>query len=337
MIYFLFKRMLSLIFVLVGISILTFWLTHMIPADPARLMAGQQASAEQVEAINRKYRLDRPVLEQYIYYAKGVLVGDFGNSMTTRRPVAADLKAFFPATAELALASLAILVLLGIPAGLLAAVRERGWFDVLSYSGSLAAVSMPTFWLGLLLQLLFYRYLDWFPVGGRLSIMAIEPDTVTGFMTIDSLIAGDFETFRSALLHLILPSFTLAAGSMAIVFRMTRASARSALGTTYVRAARSRGLSESTILFRHVAPNAVLPAITVIGLQVGAIFSGSVIVEAIFSWPGLGLYMVNAIKYLDYQAIVGVTIVISAVFVICNLIVDILYISLNPQMRGKMI
>lgn len=337
MLRYLLKRILSLIAVLVGMSVLTFWLTHLIPANPARLMAGQQASAEQVAEIARKFHLDRPLVEQYFYYSKGVLQGDFGNSMTTRRPVLADLEEFFPATAELTVASLVIILLLGVPSGLLAAARRNGWFDRLNFAGSLAAVSMPAFWLGLLLQLYFYRYLDWLPVGGRLAIEDIEPDRVTGFLTVDSLLAGDLETFRSALLHLVLPSVTLAAGSVAIVFRMTRASAGSVLRSTYVRAARSRGISERAVMIRHVAPNAVLPAITVIGLQIGVIISGSVIVESIFSWPGIGLYMVNAIKYLDYQAIVGVTIVVSAVFVLCNLLVDVLYIAVNPQMRGRMI
>lgn len=336
LVYFI-KRVLSLVAVLVGMSILTFWLTHLIPADPARLMAGQQASAEQVAEIARKFRLDRPLVEQYYHYSAGVLQGDFGNSMTTRRPVVADLKEFFPATAELTVASLLIILLLGVPTGLIAAARRKGWFDRLNYAGSLVAVSMPTFWLGLLLQLYFYRYLDWLPVGGRLGIMDIEPDRVTGFLTVDSLIAGDIDMFWSAVRHLVLPSLTLAAGSVAIVFRMTRASARSVLRSTYVRAARARGILERDIMIRHVAPNAVLPAITVIGLQIGVIISGSVIVESIFSWPGIGLYMVNAIKYLDYQAIVGVTIVVSAVFVLCNLLVDILYIAVNPQMRGRML
>ncbi len=331
------KRGLSLIFVLFGMTVLTFWLSHMIPADPARLMAGQQASAAQVAQISRKFGLDKPIPEQYMTYMAGVLRGDFGESMTTRRPVLKDLQEFFPATLELTSFSLLLIVLAGIPSGLYAAARRNGLFDKSVYGSSLVAVSIPTFWLGLLLQLCFYRYLDWLPVGGRLGIEDLDPERITGFITVDALLAGDVHTFWSAIVHLILPAATLAAGSVAMVFRMTRASAVEVLKATYIQAVRSRGICEAQILVRHVMPNAILPTITVIGLQIGVLISGSVVVESVFGWPGVGSYMVSAIKYLDYQAIVGVTILVAVVFVFSNLVVDLAYISFNPLIRGRML
>ncbi|MEX2649629.1 MAG: ABC transporter permease [Alphaproteobacteria bacterium] len=328
---FIVRRLALLVVVVVGMTLITFILTHVVPGDPARMLAGQHATLDQVEAFRRLYGLDRPLPEQYLIYMNGLLKGDLGQSLTTRRPVLDDLRQFLPATLELTSAALVLVILGGIPLGVLAAVRRGKALDHVIRVVTVGGVSLPVFWLGIALQIVLYRWLGWLPIGGRLGIVDIEPARVTGMYTVDALIAGDTATFVSALVYLILPASTLAAGSLAVVTRMTRAASIEVLDANYVRTARAKGLFETVILRRHVLRNAMIPTMTVIGLQVGTLLAGNVLTEVVFNWPGIGLYAVNAISYLDYAAIMGVTVTISLVYVTVNLLVDIAYVVLDPR------
>lgn len=325
------RRLTLLVLVILGMSIITFSLTHLVPGNPARLMAGQHATQAQVDAIVRKYGLDRPLPEQYLTYMSGLVRGDLGLSMTTRRPVRDDILQFLPATIELTLSAVILVICLGIPLGIIAAVSHGRLIDHLTRIFTIAGVSIPIFWLGIVLQIIFYRWLDLLPVGGRLGIIDIEPPPVTGLYLVDSLLAGELETFRSAAVHLIMPASALAVGSLAVTTRMMRASVIEALDADYVLTARAKGLLERVILARHVARNALIPTTTVLGLQVGFLLAGNVLTEVVFNWPGIGLYAVNAIRYLDYAAIMGVTLVISVIYVSVNLLVDIVYVVLDPR------
>lgn len=325
------RRLLLMVIVLLGMSVITFALTHIVPGNPARLLAGQHATQEQVEAVAKLYGLDRPVVEQYWVYIGGLFRGDLGMSLTTRRPVADDLRQYLPATIELTTAAILLVIGLGLPTGLLAAIRRGRPLDHLIRVSTVAGVSMPIFWFGIVLQIVFYRKLQLLPIGGRLGIIDIEPSRITGSYVIDTLLAGDVETFLSALVHLILPAATLAAGSIAVVTRMMRASVIEVLDADHVRQARAKGLVEPIVLGRHVFRNALIPTTTVIGLQVGTLLAGNVLTEVVFNWPGIGLYAVNAIRYLDYSAIMGVTLTVSIIYVFVNLLVDIAYVLLDPR------
>ena len=325
------RRLLLMVIVLLGMSVITFALTHIVPGNPARLLAGQHATQEQVGAVAKLYGLDRPVVEQYWVYIGGLFRGDLGMSLTTRRPVADDLRQYLPATIELTTAAMLLVIGLGLPTGLLAAIRRGRPLDHLIRVATVAGVSMPIFWFGIVLQIVFYRNLQVLPIGGRLGIIDIEPPRITGAYVIDTLLAGDLDTFLSALVHLILPAATLAAGSVAVVTRMMRASAIELLDADHVRQARAKGLVERIVLGRHVFRNALIPTTTVIGLQVGTLLAGNVLTEVVFNWPGIGLYAVNAIRYLDYSAIMGVTLTVSIIYVFVNLLVDIAYVLLDPR------
>ena len=325
------RRLLLLVLVVAGMSLITFALTHLVPGDPARLLAGQRATQEQVEALARKYGLDRPLHEQYATYMSGLLRGDLGISMTTRRAVTKDIGQFLPATIELTLSAVVLTGLIGIPLGLLAAVNRGRIVDHMIRVLTIAGVSMPIFWLGIILQIAFARWLEILPIGGRLGIVDIPPPHATGLYTIDSLLAGDWTTFRSSLVHLVMPAAALAVGSLAVITRMTRTSTLEVLSSDYILAARAKGLPEFTILRRHVLKNAMIPTTTVFGLQVGFLLAGNILTEVVFNWPGIGLYAVKAISYLDYSAIIGVTIIISVIYVTVNLIVDGVYLLLDPR------
>lgn len=325
------RRLVLLVGVLVGMSVITFSLTHLVPGNPARLLAGPHASKAEVDALAHQFGLDLPVPEQYVVYVQKLLHGDLGMSLTDRRPVVVDLAQFLPATIELTLVALVLTVAIGIPLGLVSGVARGTLVDHLVRVVSIGGVSMPIFWLGLILQLVLYREVGLLPASGRLGPFDIPPPSVTGLYTIDSLLAGRLDTFVTAATHLVLPAVTLAAGSIAVVTRMMRASVIEALEADYVRTARAKGLLERTVLSRHVLKNALIPTVTVIGLQVGYLLAGNVLAEAVFSWPGIGLYAVNAIGNLDYAAIMGVTLVISVVYVLVNLVVDLIYALLDPR------
>ena len=325
------RRLVSLPVVLVGMSLITFALTHLVPGNPARLLAGPHASAAQVAQLRHQYGLDQSLPAQYWTYMSDLLHGDLGMSITTRRPVAADLGQFFPATVELTVAAMLIVVLVGLPLGLLGGLVKGRLPDHAIRLFSISAVSMPVFWLGIVLQIVFYEKLNVLPASGRIDALSIPPAHVTGLYSVDSLLAGDLSAFRSSLAHLVLPAVTLAAGSLAVVTRMMRASVIDTSESDHLRAAEAKGLGRALIVRRHVVRNAVLPVTTVIGLQVGTLLAGSVLTEVVFSWPGIGLYAVDAIENLDYAAIMGVTLLISGIYVLVNLAVDLAYLVLDPR------
>jgi len=333
MLFYALRRLLVLPLILLGISVVLFFLTHLLPGDPAKMMAGEHAPPETVEIVRREFGLDKPLPEQYCLYIANLLRGNLGTSIHTRRPVLKDLSLYLPATLELTATSILLTILMGVPLGILSATKKDSLLDHLSRFTALSGVSMPIFWLGLLLQLLFYRHFHLLPIGGRLGVDLAPPRQITGLYTMDSLLALDLRAFWGALCHLALPSFTLAFSSLAVVSRITRSNMLEVLSQDYIRTARGKGLAEMVIHYRHALKNAFIPTLTVIGLQAGALLSGAFLVEAIFNWPGLGLYTVRAITLLDYPAIMGTSLLITLAFILINLLVDMLYGLLDPRIR----
>jgi peptide/nickel transport system permease protein len=325
------RRLGFLALVMLGISIITFLLSHVVPGDPARLFAGPRASAAAVAAIRHQYGLDRPIWEQYLRYLNGIIHGDFGYSLTSHRAVSADISDYLPATIELTLTSIVFVLVVGIPLGVLSAVWAGSLIDQLGRLVSITGVALPSFWLGLMAQLLLFDQLGWFPAGGRLDTTVQPPHHITGLYTVDSLLSGNMTLFAQSLWHLLLPAAVLGYGSLAVLTRQLRASMLEVLPQDYVRTALAKGLSRYTVIVRHALRNALLPATTVMGLQVGALLSGALLVEDVFSWPGIGRYATLATLTLDYNAIMAVTLVAALIYVVVNLLVDILYIILDPR------
>ncbi len=328
------RRLISLVLVLFGMSLMTFVISRVIPADPAAAAAGEGASIEAIEKIRHEMGLDLPLHEQYVRYVAGVVLhGDLGVSIVNRQPVLEDILTYVPASLELAVVSLLICVPIGIVLGVISAARAGGISDAATRAFAIVGVSMPVFWLGLLLQLVFYRLLRWFPPGGRLGSEVDVPATVTGLLLVDSLIGGDLEAFASALRHIALPAVTLAVANLAVITRMTRSSLLEVLHQDYIRTAHAKGLGYWGVLFRHALKPAAIPVVTVIGLQLAGLIAWVFLVETIFSWPGIGSYAVRAILSLDFNAIMGVTLFTSFVYVVINLLVDVIYVVLDPRIR----
>ncbi len=325
------RRLLFTVFVLLGLSLMTFTLSHLVPANPARLIAGPRASASTVAKIEKEYGLDQPLPRQYAEYMKGVIQLDFGRSFATRKPVSDDLARYLPATIELGLYAFIVSTLLGVPLGIASAVRRDSPIDHVSRFVSISGLALPVFWLALMSQFLFFSKLGWLPDGRRLPDSVDPPPGVTGFYTIDALLAGQWSTFVTAAEHLILPVAVLAFGSLAVTTRMVRAGMLEVLAEDYIRTARAKGLAAPVVVRRHALKNALLPAVTSIGLQIGLLLSGAFLVEIVFSWPGIGRYAVNAIMQIDYNAIMATTLVIAVIFVLLNLVTDILYLFLDPR------
>ncbi|MFM8594760.1 MAG: ABC transporter permease, partial [Chloroflexota bacterium] len=315
------RRLFFLIFVLLGLSLITFTLSHVVPGDPARLMAGPRASKATVAKIREKYGLDDPVPTQYVNYVKGVLRGDLGDSFTSRRPVIEDLKKYLPATLELGFYAFVVSTLIGIPLGVISAVKRDKLPDHIARFISISGLALPVFWLAIMAQFLFFGKLGWFPDGGRLPMGYEPPPRVTTFYTLDSLIAGDWDTFVLSLKHLFLPMIVLAYGSLAVITRMVRGGMLEVLNQDYIRTARAKGIKNNEVIRKHAMKNAMLPTVTSLGLQIGLLLSGAFLVEIVFSWPGIGRYAVDAIQRLDYNATMATTLVIAVVFVLMNLVV----------------
>jgi len=330
---FLARRLALLLIVLLGLSALTFALSHLVPTDPARAALGFDAAPDMVQQYRREMGLDRPVPVQYVLYLRNLVRGDLGVSIMTRRSVVEDLGKFIPATLELTLASLLLSVVAGGMLGVLGAIHRGGPVDVLATAVPVAQLSVPVFVMGLLLLLVFYRTLDWLPYGGRLDSMLVAPPTITGLYTIDSLLHLDGRAFRSAGAHLILPAVALSNLTLAEMTRITRSAVLEVLNQDYVRTARSKGLAEWAVIWRHVLKNAAIPVVTVMGLRVGFLMGGAVITETIFSWPGIGRYAWEGARNLDLNVVMGVTLVIALFYALINLLVDILYSRLNPRVR----
>jgi len=333
MLRFIARRLVFMVFVLFGMTLITFTLTHVVPADPIRLLAGPHATQAQLMTLRRVYGMDRSLPEQYIIYLQNVVHGNLGVSLTDRRPVLDDIKQFFPATVELALCALVLTVGVGVPLGVYAAMGRGRIADALIRVTSIAGVSMPIFWLGLVAQFIFFKQLGWLPIGGRLDLLDSPPTTVTGLYLVDAVITGNFAVVGDVITHLILPAITLALGSLVLVTRMTRASMLEILAQDYVRTARAKGVGYSRIVFRHALKNAITPTLTVIGLQLGYLLSGDFLAETIFNWPGIGYFGVNAISNLDFPGIMGVTLVVSVIYVVANLVVDVLYVVVDPRVQ----
>ena len=330
---YLIHRLIALIPVVIGVTILVFIISHAIPGDPARMIAGQKASREAVENIRKSHGLDKPLPVQYLRYIAGLARGDLGVSIRNHRPVLDDLKDFFPATLELTLAALALCLLVGLPLGVLSAVRRNKLTDHLTRVFSVFGVSTPVFWLGLMLLLLFYRRLGWLPGSGRIDVVLTAPAKVTGLYLADSLLAADWTLFFNALSHIILPAFCLSYVYLAIVTRIVRSSMIAVLGQEYITTARANGISEIAVVVRHALKNSLIPTVTIVGLSFGELLGGAILTETIFAWPGMGKYVVDSVNFLDFPAIMGFTLAAALAYMLINLAVDVLYAILNPRIK----
>ena len=317
----------------IGVTLLTFALIRLAPGDPVLLLAGERGiDAVRYARLRAELGLDQPLLVQYAYYMAGVLKGDLGKSIITREPVLQEFLTLFPATIELSMMAMTFAVLIGLPAGITAAVRRGSVFDHTVMGASLTGYSMPIFWWGLLLILLFSVTLGWTPVSGRIAVIHfVEP--VTGFILLDSWIAGDRAAFVSALRHLMLPAVVLGTIPLAVIARMTRSSMLEVLNEDYIRTARAKGLSPVLVIGIHALRNALIPVITVIGLQVGVLLTGAILTETIFSWPGVGKWLIESIRRRDYPVLQGGVLLVATVVMAVNLTVDLLYGLINPRIR----
>ncbi|MGI9318392.1 MAG: ABC transporter permease subunit [bacterium] len=317
----------------IGITLLTFAMIRLVPGDPIELLAGERGvTPERHAQLRAEYGFDKPLLEQYWNYISGVLQGDLGKSITTKQPVVEEFFTLFPATVELSVFAIILAVLIGLPAGIIAAVRRGSVFDHTVMGTALTGYSMPIFWWALLLIIFFSGMLGWTPVSGRISLLYFfEP--VTGFMLIDSLLSGQEGAFRSALSHLVLPAIVLCTIPLAVIARQTRSAMLEVLNEDYVRTARAKGLSPIRVITVHALRNALIPVITVIGLQVGVLFSGAVLTESIFSWPGIGKWLIDSISRRDYPSVQGGILMIATTVILVNLLVDLVYGLINPRIR----
>jgi peptide/nickel transport system permease protein len=326
------RRLLTLLYALLGVSLTIFVLMRLIPGDPAIVMLGERATPERIAEVRRDLGLDRPLVVQYVFYIRNILTGNLGRSIHTHTRVSEELLQRFPATIELSLTAMSIAVCFGVLAGILSATRQYSILDSGFMFLSLAGVSMPIFWLGLMMIWAFALVLGVFPPSGRLDVRLFL-DTITGFHLIDSLLTHQWEAFWDALWHLVLPSLTLATVPLAVMARMTRASLLEVLRQEYITTARSKGLNEWVVIRRHALRNALIPILTIGGLQFGILLGGAILKETIFSWPGLGRLLYNAVLARDYPLVQGATLLIAATFSVINLSVDLLYAVINPRIR----
>lgn len=319
----------------IGITIVAFAFVRVLPGDPVLLMAGERGlSPERHAALLAEMGFDRPIWQQYLTFLGQLFQGDFGASIVTKKPVLTEFFTLFPATLELSICAILLAILIGLPLGMFAAIRRGSWFDQISMSTALVGYSMPIFWWGLLLIIFFSGTLGWTPVSGRISLLYYFP-RVTGFMLIDSVLSGQKGAFTSALSHLILPAIVLATIPMAVIARQARSAMLEVLGEDYVRTARAKGMSPLRIVGLHALRNALIPIVTTIGLQVGTLLGGAILTETIFSWPGIGKAMVDSISRRDYPSVQGGLLIIAALVMIVNVIIDLLYGYINPRIRHR--
>ncbi len=327
---FLIKRSLQIIPVLIGLSFLIFLLTRIMPGDSVKLALGPDASNEQVEIMRESMGLNEPFIMQYFNYVTGLFTGDWGMSLLTNRNVGSDLIERFPATLELVLLSMLIAIVVGIPLGVISAVRKDKFFDHLSRIFALSGVAIPRFWLGIMLQIVFAYWLSMLPTVGRGEII---PTNITGLRLLDSLLTGNIEAFVDSFKHIILPAIALSVGTLAQIMRMTRANMIEQLNKDYITAAKAYGLPSKLIIHRYMLKNAFTSTLTVIGLSFGYLLGNAFLVEAVFGWPGIAQYGIDAVIYKDFNAIIGVTLVIGIIFSITNLLVDLIYGYLDPRIK----
>ncbi|RUT32468.1 ABC transporter permease [Arsenicitalea aurantiaca] len=332
---FVLRRLAIGILLCVGVTLVSFSLTQVVPGDPVAASLGDYASSDPatVEAFRQRFGLDKPLPEQYFIYVTNLLQGDFGQSLQTRRPVAADLAQYMSATIELAIVAMTVAMIGGVGLGIIAAVNRDRWPDQVIRVVSLAGVSVPTFWLSLVCLYVFFFQLGWSPGVGRLPPGASGPMTITGLYTIDAMITGNWRVLGQALSHIALPAMVLAIYTIGAITRFTRAAMLEAFDQEYIRAARAKGMPERVVVMRHVLRPALAAIITVSGMAFGRMLGGAVLVESVFSWPGLGEYAYRSALALDLRAIMGVSLVIAAVYILVNLVVDILYAVVDPRIR----
>ena len=328
------RRLALAVLTLIGVSIASFLLVHVVPGDPVRAILGPFGTPELVDRLTAKMGLDKPLPAQYLHYVSRVLHGDLGQSYRTQNTVLEDIALRWPATLELVLLALFIALVVGIALGVGAALRRNSPLDYLCTLVGVTGISVPVFWLGLVLLLIFFVELGWAPAPiGRMGFAVSPPDTITGFYTIDSVLTGNWEALRSSLAHLALPVVSLSFLPLAPITRMTRSAMIEALHSDYVRGARIAGLSEWHIVLRVAFRNALIPIVTLAGILLGYMVSGSVLVETVFSWPGLGFYVTRALMGLDYQPVQGIVLLVGVIFVFLNLVVDLFYFAIDPRIR----
>jgi peptide/nickel transport system permease protein len=326
------RRVLTVIPVLLGVSLLVFGFIHLIPGDPATTMLGERATPEKVAAVRARLGLDQPIYKQYLIYVGKIVRGDLGISIVRGDPVARDLARRFPATVELATSAIFLAILFGIPIGIVSAVWRNSFMDSVSRVWALAGVSMPIFWLGVMLAWFFGVQLGWLPTGFRLD-SGTEFRPWTNFVLFDALVRGEWAVARDAARHLVLPAMALATIPLAVIARMTRASMLEVLSRDYIRTAEAKGLPQPAVVLRHALRNALLPVLTVIGLQIGRLLAGAILTETIFSWPGIGLWVYEAIESRDYAIVQGASLFIATLFVTVNLVTDLLYAVVDPRIK----
>lgn len=326
------RRLLYLIPLLIAISLLVFLMIRLIPGDPAQIKLGEKGTEEDLKRMREELGLDKPLHIQYWRYLKRLLRGDLGRSIRTNNKVTNEIKTSFPATIELTVLSMIIASIIGIFLGVISAVKQYTWIDNLSMVGALVGISMPVFWIGMMLMLIFSWKLGWFPISGRINLES-NLEIITQFYLIDSIITGNWVAFKSTLSHLILSAITLATIPVAMIARMTRSTTLDVLNKDYVRTARAKGLKERVVIWKHVFKNSLIPVVTIIGLQFGSFLGGAVLTETVFARAGVGRLLINGITGRDFAVMQGAVLVIATFFILLNLIVDILYAYLNPKIR----
>ena len=333
MLRFLGARLAVLIPTFLGVTFVAIILIRLVPGDPIMMMVGERGMSDERHAeMMAQYGFDRPLLSQYVLFLGKLVQGDLGQSIVTRKPVLGEFFALFPATVELSVAGMLLALLIGLPAGILAAVKRGSVLDHTVMGVSLTGFSMPIFWWGLLLIILFSGILQWTPVSGRISLSYFV-DARTGFMLIDSLLSDEKGAFRSALSHLVLPAIVLGTVPLAVIARQTRSAMLEVLGEDYVRTARAKGLPPGRVIGLHALRNALIPVVTVIGLLIGTLFGGAILTETIFAWPGVGKWLVDSISRRDYPSVQGGVVLIASIVMLVNLGVDLLYGLINPRIR----
>lgn len=326
------QRLVQLVLIVAGVSVVVFFMLRMIPGDPAQLLLGELASPEELAALRHQLGLDRSLLVQYGIFVKNMLAGDFGNSVRTGTPVIQEIIPRLIATIELSVAGMIIATVFGILAGVMSAVWKNTVLDYTAMLSALVGVSIPVFWLGLMLIYVFAVHFQVLPMMGRLE-MGSELPTVTGLVLVDSLLHLDFESFKNGLMHLAMPAFTLSTIPMAIVARITRSSMLEVLNQDYIRTARAKGMEERIVILRHALGNAFLPIVTVLGINMGLLLGGAVLTETIFSWPGLGRFVVDSLMGRDYNAVQACILIFAVLMALINLAVDLIYAVLDPRIR----
>ena len=334
MLSFIIRRTFSIIPTLLGVSIIIFLMLAITPGDPAELLLGERATEETLEAMREHLGLNEPLYVQYGMFLKRLIKFDLGETIWTRQKVWDEIKQRYPATIELSIAAMFLSCFFGIILGIISATKQYSWFDYMSMIASLIGVSIPVFWLGLVLMLVFSLYLGWFPMSGRMGI-GIDLEIITNFYVLDAILTRNWPALKDVLWHLTLPAFALSTIPLAIIARMTRSSMLEVLRQDYIKTAKAKGLGQTKIVLKHALRNGLIPVITVIGLQFGIMLGAAILTETVFAWPGVGKWIFDGVVKRDYMVIQGGTLVVAACFVIVNLIVDVLYAVINPRISVK--